>query len=321
MLAALALSEAMRHGTYIATALLSLMLAPSVLCADGVKVSHLYNLSNFSGTIPYNHVGLFVDRQRDEVYVADGSTIRIFNGSGMEVYRFVIAPAHINVNGLVVDEDGDILALSSDPGPAPTLVRWNYRGEPKARLGISGIPPEFASIAPGALATRNGHLFLASTTQLLIVEADRSGAFVKGYDLGQMLDIPESDRPATQMEGFSIDREGNLLLTIPVLFQAFVISPDGKVAAFGKAGSAPGRFGVVSGIAADGRGNYLVGDKLRSVVMVFGPGFKFLTEFGYVGRGPENLVRPGELAAGETDKLYVTQLMNRGVAVFSVASN
>src|SRR5437867_10346649 len=107
----------MRCATHIAGALLILMVTSSASSADGVKVSHLYNLSNFSGTIPYNHVGLFVDRQRDELYVADGTTIRIFNGAGMEVYRFGIAPARINVNGLAVDEDGDILALSSDPAP------------------------------------------------------------------------------------------------------------------------------------------------------------------------------------------------------------
>jgi hypothetical protein len=77
----------------------------------------------------------------------------------------------------------------------------------------------------------------------------------------------------------------------------------------------------VSGIAKDDQENYLVVERLRSVVMVFDKNFGFLKEFGYRGGKPGNLIRPSEVAAGNAGKLYVTQLMNRGVSVFSVTSN
>ena len=81
-----------------------------------------------------------------------------------------------------------------------------------------------------------------------------------------------------------------------MLFKAFQLSPDKKLASFGRSGSAPGRFGVVAGIVTDSRGNVLVADKLKSVVMVFDKNFDFLTEFGYRGSRPENLVVPDDLA-------------------------
>jgi hypothetical protein len=77
----------------------------------------------------------------------------------------------------------------------------------------------------------------------------------------------------------------------------------------------------VSGIVADDLGNYLVVERLRSVVMVFNKEFLFVKEFGYRGTKAENLVGPNDLALGNSGRLYVTQLRNRGVSVFSLTSD
>jgi DNA-binding beta-propeller fold protein YncE len=169
---------------------------------------------------------------------------------------------------------------------------------------------------------RDGKFLFLSSSLMQVVVTDKRGVFQRGYDLADILEIPEKDRANTEIFGFNLDSDGNMLFTIPVLFQAYVVSPDGKVAgSFGKAGSAPGRFGVVSGIARDDQGNYLVVERLRSVVMVFDKEFRFLQEFGYRGDKPANLIRPNEVAIGNTGKLYVTQVRNQGVSVFSVTSN
>jgi DNA-binding beta-propeller fold protein YncE len=287
------------------------------------KVSHLYNLSNFAGTIPYNYVGLFVDAPQGEIYVADGNTLRIFNGSGMEVYRFAANPVIAGVRGIAVDEKGDILALNYDfRGPAAEkqyfVSRWNYRGEAKSRIAITGLTREFAAIRPDTLAYRDGRIYLLSSNQMLLVVTDTKGAFEKGLNLADLLSVPAADRASTEIAGFNLAPNGDLLLTVPALYRAFVISPDGKLAQFGKSGSAAGAFGVVSGIAADAKGNYYVADKLRGVVMVFDHALAFAGEFGGPGNAPESLIRPNFLAVDGTGRLYVTQLMNRGVSVFTV---
>ena len=291
-----------------------------------VKHSFLYNLSNFSGKVPYSEVRLHVDRTRDEVYVVDRGIVKIFNETGMEVFWFGDDAALGSIYDLAVDEKGDIFLLSYDfsnpaAGPKYWITRCNYRGEHKETITISGLSPEFSGFFPNRMFARDGGFFLASTNGMRAIVADKKGVFRKGYDFARILEIPEKDRPDTEIFGFSLDKTGNMLFTVPVLFKAYVVSPEGKVAgSFGKAGSAPGLFGVVSGIATDDQGNYLVVERLRSVVMVFDREFRFMQEFGYRGDKPGNLIRPNDLAVGNSGKLYVTQLRNRGVSVFLLTS-
>lgn len=322
----------MRYGTKIrrsaitAAILFSTLVASTVhASAGGVKVSHLFNLSNFSGTVPYSEVRVSVDRRHNETYVVDADQVRVFNEAGMEVYRFGEDPELGSVRDLVVDEKGDIHTLSYDfsqPGtPKFFLCRCNYRGEILEKRTIQGLPTEYSGILPNMLFQRAGRFLLVDRTRMLAVEAGEDGAFRTGFDFNRLLEIPEKDRPGTEIFGFSVDEDWNMLFTVPVLFRAFRLSPDGELSSFGKVGSAPGMFGIVTGIVADGQGHFLVADALRSVVMVFDADFKFLTEFGYRGDRPENLVGPKGLAIGTEGKLYVTQLRKRGVAVFKVTPN
>ena len=58
-------------------------------CADAVTASYLYKLSDFSGTIPFDAVRMYADRQYHEIYVTGtDNTVHIFNDKGMEVYQF-----------------------------------------------------------------------------------------------------------------------------------------------------------------------------------------------------------------------------------------
>jgi hypothetical protein len=167
---------------------------------------------------------------------------------------------------------------------------------------------------------RDGNYYLVGSSKGRVNVTNRKGEFLREYDLLSIIDIPANERGDKEVSGFSVDGAGNMLFTVPVLFRAYVVSPDGKLAAsFGRAGSAPGMFGIVGGITADEFGNYLVVERLRSVVMVFDKKFRFQHEFGYRGAGkPWNLVRPSELAVGKAGRVYVNQLRGRGVSVFSL---
>lgn len=293
--------------------------------SNGVNWTHLYNLANFHGEIPYNDVRVRVDRERDEVYVIERGIVRVYNVHGMEIFWFGDNPELESIYDLAVDEKGDIFLLSfnlTDPlDPKYFLIRCNYRGDPKEKLTLSEFSPEFTPFFPNYMFYRDGNFLFLSSSKMKVVVTDRKGLFLKGYNFADILEIPEKDRPNTEIFGFNIDAEGNMLFTVPVLFQAFVVSPEGKVtASFGKAGSAPGMFGVVSGIAKDDQGNYLVVERLRSVVMVFDREFRFRQEFGYRGAGPGNLIRPDQVEMGASGKVYVTQVRNRGVSVFSLTT-
>jgi DNA-binding beta-propeller fold protein YncE len=86
---------------------------------------------------------------------------------------------------------------------------------------------------------------------------------------------------------------------------------------FGRSGSGPGKFGVVSGIAADELGNIYVADRLRSVVMIFDQNLIFQAEFGYRGGRQEDMLVPDDLVVDQQgDRIFVSQAANKGVGVY-----
>jgi hypothetical protein len=309
---------------YIPTALLiaAMLLLPAWAGAE--PVTYLHNLSNFSGTVPYSDVMLYADRQHDEIYAAVGNFVRVFNPAGMEIYQFLLDPAYGRLFDLAVDESGDILVLTleaqlPDPTPHPFITRCDYRGEPIERFPITGSPPEFETFIPNQMIYRAGRIVLVSRAGLQVVIVDPQGVFQEGYDLSEMIGGDEGIRTDNEIFGFTIDPQGNMSFTVPALFRVFIVSPDGEVTMFGRTGSVPGSFGVVAGIAADDYGRLLVSDKQRGVVMVFDQNQQFVTEFGAGREGRGSLVRPNGLAVGNDGKVYVTQLRDRGVAVFKLS--
>jgi DNA-binding beta-propeller fold protein YncE len=235
----------------------------------------------------------------------------------MEVYRFGDDWSLGMVMDAAVRNDGNILVLART-NSRPSIVICNFRGELLADLGLQGFPPDFADFSPTDMFYRNGRLYLLHNDSLRLVVTDSNGFFLTGYDLGAMLEIDESKRNVTQIGGFSVDRAGNIFFTVPVLFSAFKLSADGKLATFGKPGSAPGRFNVVGGIVADDQGYIYVADRLKSAVLIFDQNFKFVNEFGYRGRRPHNLIGPNDLGLDAEGRLYVSQLASIGVSVFQI---
>lgn len=287
--------------------------------AAAVQTTFLYNLSNLNGPIKSNGASISIDKERDEIYVVDPGErdIGIFNDIGMEVFRFGDDGGLGGVIDVDVDRDGNILVLSKGLNQSSIII-CNFRGEPVSVLEIKNLPSDFSSFTPDRLVCRYGRIYLLDSKSLRIAVTNDEGFFENSYDLASLLGVEEEKRGNTDIGGFSLDPEGNMLFTVPVLFSAFKLTPDGNLASFGKAGSAPGRFGLVGGIVADDRGNIYVADRLKCVILIFDKDFQFQLEFGYRGLGPENLIGPNMIALDNSGRLYVSQLRNRGVSVFKI---
>lgn len=295
---------------------------PALTWAAEPKINHLFKLSDFNGTIPYGDVILHVDRQQNETYAVLGHTVRIFNHSGMETFHFEAETARATILDLFVDESGDIFLLTYDRQTRGLDRNWwisrcNYRGEPIERIDVGGLPADFAEFGPNLMLYRDGEVVLISRSQMLVATVDKSGAFLRGRDLAALLQI--DDPGVNEMLGFTIDRAGNMAFTVPVLFKVFVVAPDDTVRQFGTPGSAPGKFGIVSGIVSDEYGNYFVADRLRGVVMVFDSTLAFVTELTRETKR-SLLNRPSRLAMGNDGRFLVTQSRNKGVSVFALKS-
>lgn len=299
---------------------LTLLVSVRPAGAEEVKASFLYALSDASGTIHYNWVKLSADPLRREIYVVNPTdlTIRIFNDQGMEVYSFGDDLSLGYVSDLAVDEHGDMLVLTVK-GEKHALARANYRGEPKGAIELKDFPAAYSDgFTPRTLAYRAGHIYLVDKVRMKVAVTDGEGRFETGYDLARLLKVDEKKRLETDIVGFSVDPQGNLLFTVPTTFTAAVLSPAGELKTFGTKGSSPGKFNIVGGIAADDKGYIYVADTLRCVVMVFDRDFTFKTEFGYRGYEPDNFIAPMDIVVVD-GRVYVTQSRSRGVSVFRVS--
>src|SRR5512139_701279 len=119
------------------------MLAFPALAA-AVEASFLYTLSDFTGPFLIGGGRMFVDKERNEAYVIYQNVIRVFNESGMEIYRFNEDNNLGRLSAFAVDRDGTIFFLSYDDRGVYIIIRCNYRGEPTGRIEITGLPPEFS---------------------------------------------------------------------------------------------------------------------------------------------------------------------------------
>ncbi|ACL66592.1 NHL repeat domain protein [Anaeromyxobacter dehalogenans 2CP-1] len=276
-----------------------------------VSLAYLYDVAALDGPIAMSWATLGYDAARRELYViAPGEGVRVFNRTGVEVYRFGDEGQLGWVRGVAVIESGDLLLLSERDGTR--VLRTDFRGRQTGELRLE-VPKTLGDFAPSRLAYRDGLVYLADTSRLKLLVTDLKGATVRAVDLAPLA-LGGAAPDGNQMHGFSVDPRGNVLFTIPTEFHAYILAPDGTLRVFGRRGSRPGMFNVVGPIVADEQGTVFVADQLRRVVMVFGPDLEFV---GESGGGEAGLVIPSEMAVGN-GVLFVSQGGNRGVSAFLV---
>jgi len=307
----------------VMTALLAVICLPAA-ASGPVSIGRLDDLSDFTGTLPYTDATVVADPAHDEAYTIFANEVRIFNGTGMQVHSFLVDPAAWQLTDLSVDERGDLLLLLHTRGPADGSRRWtvmraDFRGRQKGEVELT-VPESLAKFDPNRLLTRSGAIWLSSSDQMTAASFSSDGTFLRTVDLAEVAGIASDDRANYGLGGFDVDPAGDVVFAIPVKFKVFVVAPDGGVHSFGRVGSAAGNFGIVSGVVTDDQGHIVVSDRLRNVVMVFDEQYRFVREFGQNGNAKQRLARPGGLAFGADGKLYVSQLGNRGVAVFAIRS-
>ena len=287
--------------------------------AGAVTATYLFDLSTFTGTVPFDWARGCADSVNKEVYVAFGDTIRIFNNTGMEIYRLGTYDIGAGmITGMTIDAAGDLLLLSYKASYDYSVIVSDFRGRRKVEFTIQGLPPAFKDFYPNSIFYRDGKLYLASLPELKIVVTDPSGKFLDGYDVAPLIGVKDEDRRENDMFAFSVTAQGEMIFTIPSAGKAYVLNPDRTIKEFGKRGSGPGKFGVPAGIAADQQGNIYVSDTLRSVVLIFGKDLGFITEFGGRGLAPGKFIAPRDIFVDGDNRVYVTQLRKRGISVYKI---
>lgn len=300
-----------------------ILLAHSGSAQGAVRGTFLYNLSNFTGMISFSWPRVFIDQEKNEVYVIYQNLIRVFNETGMEVYSFGDDLDLGAIVDLALDKEGNILLLSYKWTTHKTyeITRCNYRGEPKSKIEIKNLPSKYSEFVPNRMIYRDEDFYFVNLLTMVVIVTDSNGTFKEVYDIFPLLELEEKTKQDAQMEGFSIDKDGDFFFTIPPLFRAYKITPDRKVSYFGTPGSKAGKFNIVAGIVTDNNGNIFVVDKLKCSIMVYDKDFKFLNQFSSRGWKPGFLIAPEDIVIDNQDRVYVTQAGRKGVSVFKIKYN
>jgi hypothetical protein len=293
------------------------LIASALPAAAEVRSAFAYKLSDGTATLPLSWPSLTWDPAAGELYAIDSSAgvVRIFNWNGVSIFSFGDDSALGSIEGVAPLPDGELVVLTTSNGKAWSLVRCNFRGEPKSKVALGPLPEGFAAFHPTMLRTAKGLLYLADPGGLKVVVLDPKGTLIAAHDLRALLGL-KPKQEFVELRGFNVGTDGEVLGTISSLFVAFVITPEGELKKFGKRGSSPGNFNVIAGIAQDEEKNLYVTDVLRAVVMVFDKDFRFQGEFGYRGPAEDNLLAPSEVAAGG-GRIFVSQSLG-GVKAFDV---
>lgn len=300
-----------------------------------VQFEYLYNLADVTGAVGSTFATLAYDGATQETFVVNAKdrSVRIFNQQGMQSFLFGDDEALGRVRQVLPLPNGDLIVLSMVEHK-PVLLRCNFRGEPRSRIELSGIPSSFPTDFDfDQLVLHGNALYLVDHHNHWVMVTDFGGAYRESYDLWILTGLDkevertaERDREGqplrridNEISGFTVDRDGNMAFTISTLYAGFVVPSDGgKYRSFGGNGSRPGSFNIAGAITSDEQGTFYVADVLREVVMIFDANLEFRGEFGYRGIHRGALMWPSDLAAGD-GKVFVSQGKHRGVAVFTVA--
>lgn len=294
----------------------------SVPAAPVADLAYLYDLADFTGRIPYSDARVVVDPPRGEVYTVYANEVRVFNNAGMEIYRFELDLGIGRLLDVAVEDDGGMLMLVFASGAGEGTRRWavlraDFRGRPLGEIAV-GSTGEADGLLPNRLLLRAGRIWLLSQSQMRAASYLPDGKIDREFDLGQLAGLAPEERSNAEVSGMDVGGDGTIVFAVPVQFRVHAIDPGGGVRTFGKSGSAAGNFGVLGDLVLDGEGNIYLADRQRSVVMVFNRAFRLLREVGRVAKN-EWLARPGGLALDPSGRLYVSQVRNRGIAVFGIS--
>src|SRR5512135_2129314 len=159
-------------------ALILLAITPKASTAM-VTGSYMYNLSNFYGVVGYEWCHPYFDLKTGEIYVAQGGSVQVFNTAGMQIYSFSDGELGV-IQDVSTDSEGNILALSWI-NQGYSIVKCNFRGEPRREIQIANLPEEFAGFSPNRMVFREGLFYLVDKIRLRVAVIDRDGAYLKGY--------------------------------------------------------------------------------------------------------------------------------------------
>ena len=254
--------------------------------------------------------GVFYDRRRDEIWVADRQhdLLAVFDRDGMPLHTAVPGAPVDAPSRLVVDRDGNVLLLDRDRS---RVARLDWRGRYVGPLELPGLPAAPVITALALDDDDNLYLGESSAGEVLVYGPDRRLRFrfgSRGSGPGQFESIA----------GIAADGR-RIVVTDAIATPVQVFDRRGAyLRGFGGHAIGVSNFSLPAGVALAGRGRIVVLDSIRQEIKVFEESGRYLDRFGGGGFGPGSVYFPEVVAFDGRDRIYIAERGNRRVQVFEM---
>ena len=244
--------------------------------------------------------GVFFDRQRGEVYVADtmNDLVAVYDRQGLPLFAFGYNGEFKEPTKAVVDGKSRIYVLA---GAGRKLKVFSYRGEYLHDFPFPGV--EGKAVPTALTADGEGNVYVADSAsgQILVYDADQRLKLRFGTGRG-------GDGRFQAVQAITVDRLRNIYVADAQGMPLQVFSSEGVfLRGWGEHAGGPQNFSLPSGVAVDSAGRIIVADMIRQVVSVFTPEGSFLGRHGGLGFDPGAMAFPADVASDGERRLYVVE--------------
>lgn len=228
------------------------------------------------------------------------ATLAIFDRFGFERFRTDESAGISQVRDGSLDLSGGFVFLESNAPGGQAIRRLNFFGEPE---DFRATAPHEGWTPLHLLVTGDGGYVTIDGRGLLAKHDAGSGELLWSVSVVDP-SFERADLVGRPAEG----PDGTLYVPSAGLRQVLLVSGTGIIeGSIGFPGTKRGElaFPVAAGVTADG--HVLVLDRMRHVILLYGPDHRFIDEFGGLGRRPGDLYHPLALSVAPDGRVFVAQ--------------
>ena len=247
-------------------------------------------------------IGIFVDKERQEIYVADAgrAEVLIFDLKGHPLFKFGREQGVSNPLDLVVKDSRIYLVQEGKP----YIEVFNYRGEPVDRVA----PPEDTPFAPGRIAIDgDNNIYVIDKNKTTCLVFDKNDTFIGSIGKG----LPS-------LAGIAVSKDRVYLITP---FGGRVIQVYDKkgnfIMAFEGIEGEGGTLGLPTNAMIDRGGLLWLVDSMRGISVYKEDGIK-LFQLGEYGAEKWQLFFPMDIDFDKGNMVYITNKRSKSIGVFAI---
>lgn len=271
-----------------------------VYAGDYTNVKKISTISNFNltfvGQAFHNPEGLFYDKNRGQLYVADTGSNKIFIYNDekpfLEIEQDITFPKSIAVSSkgrlFVVEKEGKVKIFNAKHTYAANLK----------------LPDEDS--APICVTVdRKDNVYVLEKSKCKVLVFDKKDAFVSQFG-----ECGDKDGQFLSPEDIAVDAQENILVAdskrLSGALQVFTSGGKFKYS-FGKIGLHETEFTQPLAVSVDRYGKIFVVDGSQHRIKVFLPGGSFLSQFGADAASDISFFAPVDIAISDTGRVYVLE--------------